>query len=332
MHRSLTLTLGSLGTAALLALSACGSTQPSAEEDAADTTAATSEGGEPAGPITLTDADGRTVELPAPAEDVVSLEWQQTEDVLTLGVTPVGVADPAGYSTWDTAEELPDGDALDVGMRGSVNKNAVIGKDPDLIIVERGPDLEIFEDSGIPVLVTAGADGADPIGQMKETFTLIAQALGKDEEAEEVLAEFDASLEEGREAIADAGPAFDRFVYADGYVVGSTLSIRPFGQGSFMGEIGEELGLLNAWDGEVDEVYGLGQTDVEGLTAIEDAAFLYTDTLSGDWLTDLEGNSLWEGSDFVSEDQVIAFPEGVWTFGGPRSGQQVIEAYVDAVS
>ena len=33
-----------------------------------------------------------------------------------------------------------------------------------------------------------------------------------------------------------------------------------------MGELGEELGLTNAWTGEVDAAYGLGQTDIEGMT------------------------------------------------------------------
>ena len=37
------------------------------------------------------------------------LEWQQIEDVLTLCVTPVAVADAEGFATWDTAEALPDG-------------------------------------------------------------------------------------------------------------------------------------------------------------------------------------------------------------------------------
>ncbi|MDO9455462.1 ABC transporter substrate-binding protein [Nocardioides sp.] len=317
------------GAAALLALSACGSTEESQSEREEEQTSEAAANG---GPITLTDADGRTVELSGPAEDVVVLEWQQIEDVLALGVTPVGVADPAGYNTWDTAVPLEGGDDLDVGMRGAVNKNAVIGKDPDLIIVEQGPDLATFEDAGVPVLVTAGADAEDPVGQMKETFTLIAQALGKEDEATDVLAEFDASLEEAKAAVETAAPETRRFVYADAYVVGSTLSVRPFGQGSYMGELGEELGLENAWTGKVDDVYGLGQTDVEGITAIKDAELFYTGTESSGWLEQLESNRLWTGSDFVEDDRVNPFPTGIWTFGGPRSGEQILDAYVEALS
>ena len=39
-----------------------------------------------------------------------------------------------------------------------------------------------------------------------------------------------------------------------------------------MGELGEALGLTNAWTGEVDAAYGLGQTDIEGMTAVGDAS------------------------------------------------------------
>ena len=63
------------------------------------------------------------------------LEWQQIEDVLTLCVTPVGVADVEGYTTWDTAEDLPEG-VTDVGMRGEPNLDALFATNPDLVIIE----------------------------------------------------------------------------------------------------------------------------------------------------------------------------------------------------
>src|SRR5688572_11271837 len=101
--------LPAVGVAALLLLGACGTSQPSTESAAPSSPS-------DAEPITLTDAAGRTVKLDGPAQRVVVLEWQQVEDVLTLGVEPVGVADVAGYNTWDTAEAL-DPDTTDVGTR-----------------------------------------------------------------------------------------------------------------------------------------------------------------------------------------------------------------------
>jgi ABC-type Fe3+-hydroxamate transport system substrate-binding protein len=315
---------GALAALALLSVAACGSSQPTKAEEQEENEAA-------GGPITLTDAAGRTVELPAPAEDVVVLEWQQTEDVLTLGVTPVGVADTEGYRTWVTGEELPD-DVPDVGTRSEPNPDAVFNQDPDLVIVEDGIDLEKLEKYDVPVLVTAGADAKDPIGQMKETFTLIAQALGKEDVAEDVLAEFDQHLADAKAAVAEAQPETTEFAYVDAYVMGSTVSIRPFGQGSLVGELGEELGLTNVWKGEVDKLYGLGQTDIEGLAAIGDAQLFYTGTDSESWLSEIEDNAVWKNAPFVEQGRIAAFPEGTWTFGGPRSSEQLLDAYVQAVS
>ena len=323
MSKTTTRIGGALAAAALLSVAACGSSQPSKAEEKEQDEAA-------GGPVTLTDAAGREVELPAPAEDVVTLEWQQTEDVLTLGVTPVGVADTEGYRTWVSAEKLPEG-VEDVGMRGEPNPDAIFNQSPDLVIVEEGTDLKKLEKYDVPVLVTAGADAKDPIGQMKETFTLIAQALGKEDAAEEVLADFDHELEHTKEAVAEADPETTDFAYVDAYVMASTVSIRPFGQGSLVGELGEELGLTNVWKGEVDPAYGLGQTDIEGLSAIGDAQLLYTGTDSSTWLDELEDNAVWKNAPFVKKERTQAFPEGTWTFGGPRSSEQLLDAFVRAV-
>jgi iron complex transport system substrate-binding protein len=318
---------GALTAAGLLVLTACGSTQPAADQ-------ATDTGGSDAGPITLTDATGATVELDAPAERVVVLEWQQVEDVLTLGVDPVGVADVKGYNTWNTAEELAP-DTTDVGMRGEPNLDAVFSTNPDLIIMEKEYSEAVVKQLGkydVPVLITQGADTEDPVGNMKDTFSLIAEALGKEDEAAAVLEEFDATVAEAEEQIAAAEPETKEFVYMDAWLDGSNVALRPFGQGSLVGELGEEIGLTNVWKGEVDPMYGLGSTDPEGLTKVGDAHFFYTSTESTDWVEALEGNRVYSNAAFVEADRVHPFPDGIWTFGGPRSSEQIIEAFVDGVA
>jgi ABC-type Fe3+-hydroxamate transport system substrate-binding protein len=338
------LALGAVGAALALALSACGTTEPeavagdapapeaAASGDCADDTTSTA-----TGPVSVTDDLGRTVELDQPAERVVVLEWQQVEDVLSLCVTPVGVADVEGYTTWNTAETLPEG-VEDVGLRGEPNLDAVFSTDPDLVITEvyaeDDPVLKKLEKYDVPVLATIGADADDPIGKMRDTFSLIAEATGRTERAGVVLDELDAALAEGQQAMAEADLATTDFVYFDGWLDGGNVAIRPFGQGSLVGELGEELGLTNAWTGEVDEFYGLGQTDVEGMTEVGDATLLHTGTEdpSGDVFAELADNRVWSTLPAVEESRYHAFPEGVWTFGGPRSSMQVIDAYVDVMT
>ena len=290
--------------------------------------------------VTLTDDFDRTVELDAPAERVVALEWQQIEDLLTLCIEPVAVADVEGYGTWVTSVDLPEG-VEDVGTRGEPNIDVLVAADPDLIIVEvSGPDDPVvgtLEATGIPFLVTVGADTADPVQHMKDTFTLIAEAVGRTERAQAVIAEFDASLADAKAELEDADIAGESFLYMDGWIQDNNVSLRPFGQGSLVGEIGEELGLANVWTGEVDEAYGLGQTDIEGLADLDAQWIFHTgydgpDPEAEDVITALTDNPIWNAHPAVAEGRVRSFPAGIWTFGGPRSSQQVIAAYLDALS
>lgn len=329
---ALTLTLAGCGTSEVAPQN---STAPSAStsDGCADDATTTS-----TGPVTLTDDFGRTVTLDKPAERVAVLEWQQIEDALTLCVTPVAVADADGYSLWDTAEELP-ADVVDVGTRQEPNLEALFGTNPDLVIVElSSPDDEIItqlEAYDVPVLATIGADAADPIAKMLNTFDLIAQATGREERAAAVTDEFDAYLADAKGELADADLPTTDFVFFDGWIDGGNVALRPFGQGSLVGELGEELGLTNAWTGDVDAAYGLGQTDIEGMQAVGNATLLHTGTVddsSDKLLAALNSNEIWKAIPAVAEDRVYSFPAGIWTFGGPRSAQQIIDAYVSVLT
>lgn len=324
-----------------LTLAGCGTTDTETSESekstasasCADDSTATSED-----PVTLTDDTGEEISLDKPAAKIVSLEWQYTEDLLSLCVNPAAVADAKGFTTWDTAEKLPE-DTTDVGTRQEPNVETILSANPDLVIIEAtSRDDKIFkqlEKQDIPVMAMAGADGKDPVKYMKDTFSTVAEATGRTERAESVLADFDTKVEESKQAIADADLPTKDFVYFDGWVNGSNVAIRPFGQGSLLGELGEELGLTNVWEGEVDPAYGLGQTDIEGISKVGDANFFYTgteDPESEDYVELLKKNDIWANIPAVKGDRTYAFPAGIWTFGGPKSSEQALDAYVDALT
>jgi ABC-type Fe3+-hydroxamate transport system substrate-binding protein len=323
-----------------LTLTGCGTTDTEADAQTQSTASAScaEETSASTGPVAVTDDTGHEVSLDEPAAKVVSLEWQYTEDLLTLCVDPVAVADAKGFTTWDTAEDLPEG-TTDVGTRQEPNVESILSADPDLVIIETtNRDDKIvgqLEDQDVPVMAMAGADAEDPVKHMKDTFTTVAEATGRTERAESVLADFDAKVSESKEAIAEVDVATEEFVYFDGWVNGSNVAIRPFGQGSLLGELGEELGLKNAWTGEVDPAYGLGQTDVEGISKVGDANLFYTgtdDPESEDYVELLESNDIWANIPAVKDDRTYAFPAGIWTFGGPKSAEQALDAYVDALT
>ena len=52
----------------------------------------------------------------------------------------------------------------------------------------------------------------------------------------------------------------------------------------------------------------------------------------GDIIAELLANPIWASLPAVEADNVHAFPAGTWTFGGPRSTQQIIDAYVAVIT
>lgn len=310
--------------AALLA--ACGTTEGATEGDAATTPAEPTDA-----PVTITDARGVEVTLDRPAERVVALEWSEAEDLVTLGVMPVGVADVEGYSAWVQSAPL-DESVADVGTRQEPSVDAIVALDSDLVIMEeRGNNLDTQLEEYVPVILIEGSDASGNIAQMQENFSTIATAVGKEAEAADVLAEFDAKLAEGRQAVEDAGHAGEQFAMADGWMEGSSVAIRMFGEGSLVSDLAEGVGLDNAWNGEVDEVWGLGQTDVEGLSELEDLHFFYsasTDDVFADGLAD---NAIWKSLPFVENGNVYKLEDGTWTFGGPLSSMHIVDQIVAAL-
>lgn len=321
------------GLVSVLALAACGTTEAPSGASGEDRSpgpqaTATTE------PITVTDSRGQQVTLSdGPAKRVVALEWSEAEILVTLGVMPVGVADVKGFSTWVRSEKLDDS-VVDVGTRQEPSVDSIVALEPDLIITEgdRGAQIIAQLEKTAPVLVMRGSDASRNIEQMKDNVRLIATAVGKEEEAEAALQEFDATLAEGKRKLADAGVAGAGFAMADGWMEGSSVSIRMFGKGSLMSDLAEELGLENHWTGKVDEVWGLGQTDVEGLTALQDVHFFYSASEDDVFAGALADNPIWASLPFVKKDQVYKLEPGTWTFGGPRSCQHFVNQVVTALT
>lgn len=308
--------------AAALLLAGCGTTEAPADQD------------DSAATITVTDDRGEKISLSEPATQVVALEWNTAENLVALGVMPVGVADVDGYGTWVKSESLDDS-VTDVGMRGEPSIDSIAGLAPDLVVttsdLSESAIAQIEEFA--PVLVVRGADASNPIGQMEKNLTNIAVATGTEDKAEDLLAGFDAKVDEAAAALTDAGVDGDEFVMSDSWAAGGQVSIRPFAEGALLSAVAEEIGLVNAWAGEGDKDYGLGSTDVEGLTSLGDVHFLYIAGGGVDaYGEELADNAVWTSLPFVKNDNVHRLADGIWMFGGPSSMNDYIDAVVAAVT
>ncbi|MDQ0778933.1 ABC-type Fe3+-hydroxamate transport system substrate-binding protein [Streptomyces aurantiacus] len=325
-------------TTAALTLAACGTTEPAADKtdqaDQADKSSAA---------ITLTDGAGKKVTLDGPATKVVATEWNVTESLVTLGVDPVGAADVKGYKTWDSAVPLKN-EPKDIGTRGEPSMDTVAALSPDLVVTTSDlPPAALKQLRKIaPVLEVKSADGSDQIGQMLTNLDLIAKATGTTDKAKTARANFETKLAEGKRALADADLADADLAgagiaFADGYVTANQVSVRPYTSGSLIGTVNERLGLKNVWKVKGDAAYGLGTTDVEGLTDLpKDTQFAYIGNDEDEAATPFTGalakNAVWKSLPFVKAGDVHRLADGIWMFGGPGSMSAYIDSLVDELT
>ncbi|EFG64501.1 iron-siderophore ABC transporter substrate-binding protein [Streptomyces sp. SPB074] len=325
--RRLLLATAAAATAAMT-LAACGSSEPAKDEPASKGSVATAK-------VHLTDDKGQKITLDGPAKRIVTTEWNVTEAALSLGVTPVGVADIKGYRAWDKAAPLGDG-AKDIGMRGEPSMDTVAALHPDVIIATS--DLKPAAVKQLrkiaPVLEATSATGGEQLKTVDRTLDLVAEATGTSDKATRVKKDFRDKLAEGKKALAEAGADKRKIAYADGWATGNQVSVRPFTGDSFLGEINTELGLTNAWKLKSDKAYGLASTDVEGLTKLGDVNFVYiaSDADGGDPFAKLAKNSVWKSLPFVKNDHVHRMDDGIWQFGNTASGTAYIDSLVKALT
>lgn len=313
-----------LAVATAFAVAACGS-----DDGDGDSAGASGTGGA----VVAKDARGEQT-LDAPATKVVALEWSYAENLVTLGVDPVGVADVEGYANWVSAVDLPES-TKDVGTRQEPNLDLIAELRPDLIVtdLDRSADnLDELEDIA-PVLQFNYYDPDRPqLDSMRQNFTELAKAVGKEDAAAEALDKLDATIADGKSTLADAGLGGQKFVLAQGYTVEEVPTVRIFGSTSMASNLVTELGLDNAWTEEPDK-YGLSDTDVEGLTAIGDAQFVYVAQDDDNIFTGpLASNPIWTSLPFVQAGKVHPIDPGTWFYGGPETCQQIIGQVVDALT
>lgn len=310
----------SLVAVAALSLTACGTTDVGGSEE---------ESSGDAGPITVTDHSGEEVTLEEPADRVVTLEWAQTEDVATLGGEQVGIADAETFAQWNSAVELPE-DAVDVGQRQEPSLETIGQANPDLILGSANSvpqdQIEDLEEIA-PVVLLTSADTEDPLGTMEENFRTTAELLGAEEKADEVWSEYEQTLDDARSTLSEAGAEGTPFTVSYASVEGNTATFRMHGSGAQVQALGEEIGLTTAWEKSGDEIWGISESDVEGLSALPEDTLFYRwlgTEESDDALESLENNSAWTSLGFVENDAVEQL-RGQWIYGGPASSQQVVE-------
>lgn len=285
-------------------------------------------------PIVLEHAAGTTT-LEEPAARVVALEWTYAEDLLAVGVQPVGVADVAGFEAWVNVEPGLAESVTDVGTRQEPSLEAILALEPDLILgVGFRHEAILDQLEGIaPTLLFdpyPAEGGPSQLAEMETTFRTVATAVGRADRAQAVLGEMTAVFEDAAERLAAAGAAGDEVLLVQAFSAQNAPQIRVFTDNAMAVGILRRLGFENAWPGAY-ATYGFDTVDVEGLAPVSEAdAFFYVVQANDDvFAQKLADNPLWQALGFVQRDATYALGGDTWLFGGPLSAQVLATTIAD---
>ncbi|UAA37367.1 iron-siderophore ABC transporter substrate-binding protein [Paraneptunicella aestuarii] len=267
-----------------------------------------------------------------PAKRVVALNWSATEMLLSLGITPIGVAQGNGYRKWQSNHpELPD-TVAEVGRR----------QEPDLVtIAQLKPDLIIGYDFRHARLHSALSKIAPTLlyqqfprpeqtnfryyDAIPHIFISIAQVTGTQEQAKNKLESMKQQLAQWRSDIAAAELGNHPVTY--GKFVGMGYGLRVFGQQSLAGSIAKELGLNYQWHSV------LPGKDFTHLQLEQMGEFSNTHLILADNQTNNErmiASPVWSQLAFVKNHQISETP-ALWSFGGPDSVMRMAQAFTESL-
>lgn len=271
--------------------------------------------------------------VPQNPQRVVALEWTYAEDLLALGVQPVGVADLDIYPDWVKIPVALDASVVDVGGRSEPNLEVIAGLQPDLILAVNFRVVENYDElSAIaPTLVfnPYPDDFSSQYAEMMTTFSTIAQVMNREAEGEAVLDQMNDVFADAKSALEAAGRGGEGFILSQSFIVSDAPTFRLFTGNSMAVEILEQLGLTNDWDDATPQLYGFSTVDMEAFNGVGDTNFIY---IAQDEHNDLLNESpLWNSLPWVKSGRSYWLGGDAWLFGGPLSAEVVVNAVLDAM-
>nr|WP_245907204.1 iron-siderophore ABC transporter substrate-binding protein [Photobacterium sanctipauli] len=249
---------------------------------------------------------------------VVALDWVLTEAVLSLGVTPVGIADVSGYQTWVSEPVLSD-DVINVGSRREPNLELLAELKPDVILMSEHMAAAYRPLQRIaPVMVySAYSNDKTPLESATLMTTQLGKLLDKEQQAQQVIAQTNDKLanngEMVRKHVSDVKPLmFVRFI--------NDKTLRIHGEGSLADDTITKMGLVNDWSANTN-LWGFTTAGFEKLAEHQQTNLMIFGPLTEAEKGNLTKSLLWQAMAFTREDTVYELP-AIWTFGGLISAQR----------
>ena len=268
--------------------------------------------------------DTRTVEhaagesqVPQNPERVVVLDTAELDSAITLGVKPVGAVEAVeGMGFPDYLSDETEGIET-LGTIEEPNLERIAALEPDLILSSSLRHEQIYDQlSEIAPTVFTEETGAP----WRENFEKHAEALGKQQEAEQVVSDYESRLEEFKNTVEEPRPEVSvvRFVPGD---------TRIYQKDSFIGTLLEDAGLPRPESQDVDEFAMLNVSE-EAIPDM-DGDVIFT-TVYGDEnetaMQDITSNQLWQQLDAVQNGRVYEVSDDTWMLGiGYTAADEVLD-------
>lgn len=261
----------------------------------------------PGFPVTVTDALGRAVTVPARPARVISLAPAVTETLFALGAGGRVV----GVTTFDNhppeVKALP---AMGGFLANTVNIEAIVGARPDVVFTVgqiHRPVVEALEAHRVAVVAVEPAT----CEAAADALELVARVAGEPEAGARLAGDFRRRLAAVRDRAA-AVPADKRPTVL--YVVGVEPLIGA-GSGSFVGQMLEIAGGRNVL---ADAPQQYPRVADEAVVARDPAVILTPDGGHAGLADDLRRRPGWAGLGAVRAGRVRAVPEDLVSRPGPR--------------
>jgi ferric hydroxamate transport system substrate-binding protein len=258
---------------------------------------------------------------------IVALEWKYAEDLLALGIQPLGVADIKGYNNWVNIAPKFAANVVDVGTRQAPNLELLTTLKPDLILAPSSRVAQMYPRlAQIAPTLTFNAypqDGSSHLSEMVSTFRTIGAVTGRSSVGEAILSRMNAQFTQARARLVSLKLAGNSFILTQAFTSQNVGTMRLFTRNSMVSEILERMGLKNAW-ADKPQQFGFTTVGLEGLTQLKPDHFFYIVQDSDNIFAAAGVQALWQSLPFVQKNRAYPMAGNTWTFGGPLSAQTLI--------
>lgn len=252
-----------------------------------------------------------TTKVPAEPKRVVVLDTDKIDTALSLGITPVGAATAGEAKSWPTyfgADKLAG--IKEVGVLTEPDLEAINALKPDLILGSKFRQEKFYDE----LAAIAPTVFTDKVGiTWKENFLLDGKALGREQQAKDLLGAYD---KRAKDFGATLGDPAARKVSIVRFIPGN---IRVYGPDSFSGIVIGDTGLgrperqmlAKKEDKRFDLVSPERINEVDG-----DVIFVtaYGDKAAAEQ-SKVAGGTLWKGLGAVKAGKAYPVSDEIWMTG-----------------